>query len=418
MKIWRGPWIWDTTDTLPYWRGPADTRGLIDVRSTRECGIAGGVPGIGLFATDPGNELPSEYDLLGHGDWHEIKVSQRLRDMIPCRKGFVVEGDTLAQLIANAVTDGADPTGQEFTYPFPPGPGMQFGLPLGDMVIHRLVPKASVHWQNCLDMWRVDFNGVFEDSMTGKMNTRHGNGDKEQHLRFLGARCRKYHEPDWTMFVAPEIRKEIDKPKDPETKYTDAFTRSDADALGTSSEGWSWAEVNGDTDIVSNMARFMQNQNVNGSARAEADLSSVDSYSQVSCVALGTISLAGQGRAITRFAAAAETYYFALIQRAGGAADRQTLAKNVATTVTVIAGPTNFTLGLPHTLKVEANSGTIKGYRDGTEIHSVADAAIPGGTRAGLGGVAPQVLEAMDLDTFEAGDLFLRGNLALMGVGV
>lgn len=81
---------------------------------------------------------------------------------------------------------------------------------------------------------------------------------------------------------------------------TDNFTRADADALGSSSEGWSWTEVSGDADIVSNEAKGFST----GHHRAESDLGSATHYASMTPTGGGN----GYGP-IVRFDASANSGY-------------------------------------------------------------------------------------------------------------
>lgn len=70
----------------------------------------------------------------------------------------------------------------------------------------------------------------------------------------------------------------------PPVKYrkgtiTDDFNRDDADALGQSSEGWSWVETEGDIDIVSNRAS-PQTSGRNSAYADESDPTTDDHYAQ------------------------------------------------------------------------------------------------------------------------------------------
>ena len=176
---------------------------------------------------------------------------------------------------------------------------------------------------------------------------------------------------------------------------TDDFNRADNDALGTSSEGWSWTEVTGDIDIVSQVATGQVS--ANSSARAEIDLDSADHYAEL---AISDFGANGVGPCC-RFDPSAETFYVAYED---GTSLR--LFK-------VIAGTFGSALGTAasagaSTVRIEANGTTIRVLDDGVEVINVTDGDITGHTRTGivvgLGG---------DIDFFEAGDLDQRSRFLL-----
>lgn len=201
------------------------------------------------------------------------------------------------------------------------------------------------------------------------------------------------------------------------TTITDDFTRADADALGTSSEGWSWTEVVGDFDIVSNQCRATSGTSaLAGAARAETDLASDDQYAQLDIIADG-----GAGNrlavAIVRFASAEETYYRFLVRTSDGFNQIQ---KNVNGSLTNLVTGTTTALSLPDTMKFTASDTALEGFINAVSVASVSDASISGNTRCGLGGNASV---SVDMDNFEAADLGggavtkRRYTLTTMGVG-
>jgi hypothetical protein len=177
------------------------------------------------------------------------------------------------------------------------------------------------------------------------------------------------------------------------TTITDNFTRADGD-IGSSSEGWSWTQVVGDTNIVSNAAdQITAGATLN---RAETDLLWQNHYAQIQGTA-SSFFLAVCGR----FDASAQTYYRL---RAHWNTDQVWLEKVVSTAVTILAGPTTTspTLNGTDTFRLEVDGTTLVGKVNGVQQITVSDSAISTGTRTGFGATASG---SSNLDNFEAADI-------------
>lgn len=185
---------------------------------------------------------------------------------------------------------------------------------------------------------------------------------------------------------------------------TDNFNRADAGSLGSSSEGWSWADTVTGLDIVSNQAKG--DSSGFNRARAESDLASANHYAQVTMVLSGD----GAGPCV-RFSSSADTCYLYYCDLASGR-----IFSVVAGSLTSLGSFGN--PGNGSVLKLSANGTTLEAFDDGVSQGTVTDSAISGNTRTGIEGST----SAAVLDDFSAGDLgggvtAHPENLLLLGVG-
>jgi hypothetical protein len=153
----------------------------------------------------------------------------------------------------------------------------------------------------------------------------------------------------------------------------DDFNRTDNATLGTAtvggvSQGWSWTEVQGDIDIVSNTARAAAA--ATSSARAESDLGTTDHYAEVDVTSTNN----GCGPCV-RYAAAATTYYLWYVD----SFDR--VASVIAGAFSQVGTINNNASGL-HRLSISGT--TIEGFIGGVSQGTITDSAITTGTRTGI----------------------------------
>lgn len=193
------------------------------------------------------------------------------------------------------------------------------------------------------------------------------------------------------------------------TTITDGFTRAGADALGTSSEGWSWTELTGDLDISSSgVTAESTGYSGQNFARAEADLASPNHYAQLRVTQWAANSSAAI-HVHARFAAASNSsLVFYIRNDAGGSSFTYRVFKQTAVSFTQIGSTISAPSApvAPYTARIEVNaSNIIKGFIDGVEKISVGpDSFNSSELRTGIGAV-PISPTATLLDDFQAGDL-------------
>lgn len=176
------------------------------------------------------------------------------------------------------------------------------------------------------------------------------------------------------------------------TTITDNFNRADG-AIGSSSEGWSWANAQGSFSIVSNAA--VPGTGGQNNCRAESDLSSSDHYSEAVVTYAGVADDVGVA---ARFATAANTAYLYLNDGGNDRIYKVIAGAYTSLTALATAAPTAVTF------RLECSGTAIAGKRNGTTRVSTTDSSITTGTRCGIrayndGG------SASTIDSFVAADL-------------
>jgi hypothetical protein len=168
------------------WTPPDNCIGAIDLRSIPQQSVAESQGGSGVFLCS--ERLSSEYELLGAGDWREVKTSQRLKERIPRRaRTRQPKGDDLLSHILDAVCDGSDPTGDDFAKPLMPDGGMRIVLNVGPFRYEWKTAPWNYHWDKIQDVERASIQSAFDEATSGKMR------DREHHRRILDAMCEKYN---------------------------------------------------------------------------------------------------------------------------------------------------------------------------------------------------------------------------------
>lgn len=398
-RYYLGHWVQQRFGTDLCFAPPAGVVGSLDLAPIPVQGVMAADRPMGLFVTRS-TVLPSEYTLLGEGDCRELKADTRMQDAFRSLVGYRPQGDTLAELIYDTLTDGSDPDGSSGPKPLMPDATGWCDVYLGG---HSRVlgsrfewgkpdSRGRRHWAKVQQLLRKEFEQLFDDAKAGKLK------DAEHHRRVLDAHCDKYGlqgENDWKEFVPVKLQKDVPGRLKHETTITESFNKADSDTLGPD---LTWTEVNGDFDVVSNQCRHTNTTTVR-SARAESDLSSADHYAQVQIVSNGSGTNDCAAGACARFAAAAETMYFAFYYQAD---NRLYVSKKVTGAQTNITSSV-ITEALPETYKCEINGSTLKGYQAGVERVSTTDSAITGNLRGGILLYQSSVLNPT-IDNFEASD--------------
>lgn len=405
-RYYLGPWTRQTRGSMTFYAPPVGVVGCLDLAPLPVQGVMSEFRPVGLFVTTAA-VLPSEYTLIAEGDCREVKSTTRMRDAFLSLTGYAPNGDTLADQIYDCLTDGSDPKGDSAPKPLMPGVNGWLDLHLGG---HSRILSAKFewgkpcsrgrgHWQKIKQLLRNEFEELFTAAKGGKLK------DAEHHRRVLDFHCEKYglKGNDWKELVPTKLQKDVPGRLKHETTITDDFNRADADALGTGSGGWSWSELAGDCDIVSNVASV---QTISGSTgsnnRAETDLSSADHYAQVAATIIGTGG--NDGGAYARLSASAITGYLAVLFRTGS--PYLQIYKVVSGAFTSLSSSTGVTYADGRITKTEANGSTIKGHYHGSEIISITDTAITGNLRTGSHGyIVGGSAGAVTFDDFEAADL-------------
>lgn len=400
-RYYLGHWHWITEGDDGYFAPPSGVVGLIDLAPVPAQAVAGSARPVGLFVTTAA-VLSSDYTLLGEGDCRELNATAAMVSAIQSLVGYRPRGDTLADLIYDVLTDGSDPDGGSAPMPLMPGLNGWCDVRLGGH--SRIVSskfewgkpcsRGRGHWQKVRSVLRKEFQRLFDDAKAGKLN------DAEHHRRVLDFWCDKYRmqgAEDWKEFVPPGLQRDVPGRLKHQTTITESFDTGDSDTLGPD---LTWAEVDGDWDIVSNQAEMMTNFGSTArDARAESDLSSADHYAK--CTPTQAANSCHTGAA-ARFASAAETFYWS--SRCGTTVFARRLSKVVAGTLTSLA---NDTTSGADPVECECNGSTIRALYNAVEVFSLTDTSIATGTRCGIAGYDPTGGASSNprINDFEAADL-------------
>lgn len=258
----------------------------------------------------------------------------------------------------------------------------------------------------------------------GLLRDKHGAVDFDADAKFVDAVCEKYNgrTPESKVAFASLIG--FAKPLvDHETTIGESFNKADSTTLGPDQ---TWTEfVTAELQVVSNQATSGSNASENH-ARAEADLSSNDSSSQVSAVSVATSTARSVGTC-GRYSSSVDTAYalrlFGNASGATGSFARVFRAYTiVAGSITAIGTGTNQASALPVPIKLEMSGTTLTLIYNGSSVESFTDATIDGsivgGKRSGIfirGLSGASIVD--DLSAADLGAVATTNFLTLLGVG-
>ena len=365
------------------WVPPKNTIGWFDLRSLPQCGTPGPIrQGYGLMLLS--RKAPVGYYL---GDnLKAVMDSTRKRD-VKAALGLgedIVADDVLGMLI-ELLTRHADPTGQARWKPLRGTKRLGARLNLGG-------------WQ----VWSSGFDSVIEANTIAvfqadyRRNKTEGESAKVL-KRWTGAEIRKVFGRMSDELAAQILPPEYDKDgwEPPKTSVSDDFNRGNEE-LGASAN---WTEVNGDLEVISNEV----GPGATGSAfnaRFGTVLSSDEQFAEIDfTTAANGSSFVGPA---TRFAAAAETFYF-YRQTEGGAIS---LVRRVTGSNTTDASDTN-AITLPVTVRGKVDGSDLLDLLiDTVSKLTFTDNTITGNLRTGL------IFRAIATD--ERGDNWSAADLAVV----
>jgi hypothetical protein len=380
MRFWAGPFEWklNLVGTIPGWAAPAQSRLVFDLRTLAQSASSGPVPsGKAIFVTADAVALGSPYreipDSIGPAARNAIENELEITGVTATNR---------RQLMIDFLTQHADPDGVTFSRPLLPGSDGRLRVALLDGEFFHALDPSSPYWAKIVRVYQEAYRAHRLRVLAGQAATGF-------HRRFLGRLIRKL-KFDYHLFIPNDLPGET--PLEPQTTITDNFNRADAGTLGSSSEGWSWAAVNGNMEIVGNEAHNISG--VGGARqRAESDLSSDDHYAQVVDVANASGCLA------VRFSASADTAYLFIT-------DSGRIFKCETGSLTELAASSTPSPGSVQ--KLQCNGSLITIYDDGVQMTSVVDTAIVGHTRTGM-----YADNSSHMDNFEASDLDTRSRFLL-----
>jgi len=327
----------------------------------------------------------------------------------------------MVDLAWDHLTTGSDPKGLDGPYPLRPlETGFLRLVFNGHSEVKREAFRWGVHphWQKVRDSYKRTLAGARERALRGEFKNplpdaagkRH-EIDREFHLGIAQAAMEVLAGSGLSDFedIRPNGWGKDEKPKPHGTTVSDNFNRSNQNALGSSSEGWTWTEaVAGYWDIVSNQAA-VDASGVIVYGRCGKSLSTLVHYSQVDYASFtnsGTLSniLAS----VARIAASMVNDHARF--QVDGYNEAGTTRKVVSGVTTTIAGPTGVTVtGLPKAiyLSVDASDSYVSKW-NGVKVHSGTDTGIPDGYDVGM-------LAYKGTGTTVVADNFIAADIAASG---
>ena len=377
-------------DDGSHYAPPLGAVGTLDLRNIPQQSDMKG-EGYGFFALDRAASLPAGSTLFGY-DLNSAPLPGSVADAIVKLNLRPGDLDPAAPLLFDGVlilTSLADPTGQNRVKPVMPTDGKLVILLGGHSPIWQepFQYGPHPHTAQVRAVHQHDYAEFKKEKARGR--------DPDQHKRVLDWLA-KHYGADYREFLG----KEPDLGRLPhKTTLSDDFTRADADAMGSSSEGWSWTEVLSDIDIVSNAAK--NGASAAASARAESDLSSANHYCQATCTIVTSTN--AYVRVAVRFAAAADTMYVG--GHRDNATDEYEISKVVAGAVTQLFVAGTGTGDGPFVDKLTASGSALTLDVDGVQKISNTDTSITTGTRCGIRTGNPGGANRAVWDNWSAADL-------------
>lgn len=395
MHIYLGHWEQHSNFGGLYWRAPGGNAiATLDLRTIPQMSAIDRQGGLGIF----GYEAAESHDLLllELGDpYTPMTSTAHVKALLNAPLGAVKPIDIIAELLL----EHGDSSGEHRHKPLASRRRAFCDIIFGPIHIRAEETKAL---KNRIAIFQNDYRRL-----------RRSGVDTNVLARVIGAEMLinfgKMSDENAGYLLPREFQK--DAWAEPATTITDSFNRANAGTLGSSSEGWSWSEVqNSGHSIASNTAESAGALDQDKASRADSDLSTADHYSQVDVVTLPqptTNNRAIHGGADVRFAAAATTFYRSHLVRwdAGAGANKQEhwLWKMVAGTATQLGTQVSVTISLPDTIKTQSVGSTITTYFNGVQSQSLTDTAITGNLRTGISGFNRDA--NYQLDAFSATDV-------------
>lgn len=407
-------WSPASDSDVAHWRTPPGATAALSLTPAPafEAAQNGGAPWGVLFCAF--RSLPKRDTFVplatGNDPRNDKNVDGRFLDAAESLLGFRPEGETIADVLYSILTTGADPSGDGIN---PLMPELNWKMPLwadGTLLRRDVLTQLHPHWSKVVSRIKRELSELRARSIAGKMvNAATKEIDRGYFRRCADKRLEELAGPRardkaklWEV-IRPADWPVDETPEPHATTISDNFNRADNASLGNSSEGWSWTEVTGNTDIASNAASPTSTATANIN-RAESDLSSSNHYSQSTLTA--GASTTSNHLSIVRFDAASQQS-IQFFSRRNTTNTYRLFKSNTLGALTQIGSTVNTTSPASgSTSKVDVTgANAITGYNNGSAVIGPStDSAGSTNTRCGMGGSSISG-GAMTIDDFVAGDL-------------
>ena len=385
--IYLASWEWMTEDDASFWICPgASCTGTLDLRTIPEMSMPGGIPqGYGIFLYPSEKTIPGAL-FLGN-DLDEI-LTPSVKSQVEARFKITMTSQTSLEVMWDMATKYSDPTGQNAPKPLMPSSKSELSMYFGNQKVRNEVFDILTHphKDKVIALIQLDYRKIRNQALAKPM----GNRERDTYKRVLDFWREKYA-VDYKIFIPNDLPDEGILPH--QTILKDNFNRTNSATLGTSSEGWSWTEVGGNIDIVSNKA---SQQSSGNDARAGSDLDGVDQYSQVDVFT----NVNADAGAVVRFNDSSQEFYgfeFGI----GSRSDYQ-IIKHFSVTETILIFSANTTDDA--LARIEVVGSNLEGFQDGASKLTTTDMSITGNKKTGIK-LRAQGANRAQVDNFESGDI-------------
>lgn len=411
MELYLGQWEWADRDGTFQWRAPGGAAvGALDLRSTAQCGIAGGTPGYGLFVYSSPQTHPLLLRSLGTDLTARLNTPTRTHLQTALNSTTTLT-DRLGDLLKQITQDSGcwDATGLGRWKPVQPTRAGLVSLTIGGLgtIYQERVTPAHPSFAAAIQVFQADYR------------THRPTRDPILLRKWTGATLLKLftrlNDLDADSLMPPEFRS--DGYEAPTTSISDNFDRTNEEL-----DAGPWVEIinaSGDWDVVSNEAKLSGTPDNEQAARHTTALSTDDHEVQCDVTALKANPNGGYAGPCARISTdthATRDYYFYLVKDA--ITDASEIGKMVDGTPTSLATGSFSAANLPETLKLTADGSDLTGLLNGSANIATTDTAITGNLNVGM--VARR--EPDKIDNWSAADVaaatFYYGGVGLPLMGV
>ena len=383
-----GNWEWVVVEGRGFWRAPfkPNLLGLVDLRSIPQ--HAEGIPeGYGLFVYD---KIMSEDGLTCFGGLNDILTPQQKED-VSRLLNVPLDGNTLLDLVWDALTNKADPTGVTNVKPLMPTRKGDLNFHLGGHSLVRTEKFNPVKHSFVVEVEQENYRKIRERVLLGRY-------PEDFHRRYLTVLSEKY-KLDYKEFIPSDL--EDEKPLPHNTITADDFNRPDEDlAVGN------WTKLQGDFDIVTNKCDVTSLDAGEASAENDTTLATADHYVEANINS--TNEFTGKKICVAHRIADNDNMYIGCEDSLGG----QSIETRIAGTDTEIAdGGDPWTDG--ELLRFEVEGSDLILFVEGSEDASVTNTDITGNLNVGI--YCDGTNGSFRWDNWEAGDLGVVEPPAVVG---
>lgn len=396
------PYTWNLGDDdgLPFtpgWEITGAPISALDCRTFAAMAASGGDPEGYALVEYPALIIDPEAIFLGDDPLGHMSVDTRrsMATALGFGRNDLNGANTLDRAVWRVLTQLADPTGVNAVKPLMPDTRLRMRLNFGG-VSHNERFTEAVH-PRVYEVERLDYqrNKTFDIAR-----------GSNHYKRYLDATCIQYRtDPAGLGLPGEERLPRGTKIGDTMVQPTTNTVLASHTATGPDG-GHSWSEVLGSITVYEATDDAQNPNGENVDARADADLSSANHYSEANVTIL--VSDSRQVGVAVRFKSDAEDFYTLQYRDGTSSPDAWQISKVVAGTKTGLTPTATEATKLgdnPGVIRLEINGNDLEGFLDTVSKITVTDTTITGNLRTGIGLANPNGALRAIWDDFEAADL-------------